>query len=737
MDLQTLDKSELVRRLTASYAALSADGRKEKQLLHDLQVHQLELELQNRELSETQLELERARDRFADLYDFAPVGYLSLNRQGLILEANLTAASMLESTRQTLIEQPLSGHIAPQSRPLFHAHLRRVKASSGANVVTELTLNRPTDKPRQVRLESNPGLPDKSCPLGTVMVDISERIRAEEQLHLASSVLESSPEGIMITDSARRIVRINPAFTQITGYTEAEALGKTPDILKSGLQDKAFYREIWRRIEQEGKWEGEIWNRRKQGGIYPEWLIISEITNPAGVLTHYTGIFSDITEQARIRERLRRLAYYDALTDLPNRGLLYEKFNTLKPISKRHRNLMAVLFLDLDNFKQVNDTLGHSAGDQLLRETAKRLRGCVRETDLLVRLGGDEFLVLLTDLHHRTEIEKVAGKITAVLETPFSLQDTELYVTASIGISVFPRDGENLTLLIEYADAAMYDAKAAGRNNFQFFKANLSETAKERVLLSSHLHRAIESGQLQLFYQPQVSLQRGQVVGVEALLRWNHPTLGMIPPEKFIPVAEQTGYILSLSEWITEHALAQWLTHFKGLPPEEPGLIINISCAQFRQRDLYAWISGLLEKHGMEPRDLSLEITETILIEDTDKASRVLVELDRLGIAIAIDDFGTGYSSLSYLSKFPIRSIKIDRSFIHDITRDVKQLRLVRAIIRLGQDMDYTVVAEGVETEDQLTLLEELGCDLIQGFYYCRPKPAAELAQWVRLRTQD
>jgi EAL domain-containing protein (putative c-di-GMP-specific phosphodiesterase class I) len=322
------------------------------------------------------------------------------------------------------------------------------------------------------------------------------------------------------------------------------------------------------------------------------------------------------------------------------------------------------------------------------------------------------------------------------LETPFSLQATELYVTASIGISIFPKDGDNITLLIKYADTAMYNAKAAGRNNFQFFKASLSETAKERVLLSSHLHRAIESGQLQLYYQPLVSIHRGQVLGVEALARWNHPTFGMVSPEKFIPVAEETGYILSLSEWLTEQTLAEWQTHFKGLSPERPGLSVNVSCTQFRQRDLYAWISGLLGKHGMEPRDLSLEITETSLIEDTDKASRVLAELDRLGVAIAIDDFGTGYSSMSYLSKFPIRTVKIDRSFIHDISRNAKQLRLVRAIIRLGQDMDYTVVAEGVETEAQLAMLEELGCDLIQGFYYCRPKPAAELAQWVKLRTQ-
>jgi EAL domain-containing protein (putative c-di-GMP-specific phosphodiesterase class I) len=316
------------------------------------------------------------------------------------------------------------------------------------------------------------------------------------------------------------------------------------------------------------------------------------------------------------------------------------------------------------------------------------------------------------------------------------MHGTELYVTASIGISIFPNDGDNITLLIKHADTAMYDAKASGRNNFQFFKASLSETAKERVLLSSHLHRAIESGQLQLYYQPLVSIQRGQVMGVEALVRWNHPTLGLIPPEKFISVAEETGYILNLSEWITEQALAQWQTHFKGLQPEGPGLIINISCAQFHQQDLYAWISELLEKHGMAARNLSLEITETSLIQDTDKASLVLTELDRLGVGIALDDFGTGYSSLSYLSKFPIHTVKIDRSFIHDITQDVKQQRLVRAIIRMGQDMDYKVVAEGVETEDQLTLLDEMGCDLIQGFIYSTPIPPAELAAWVRLRTQ-
>jgi PAS domain S-box-containing protein len=397
MDLQLLDKKELIRLLTQSHAALASDGRKEKQLLHDLQVHQIELGLQNRELCEAQRELEQARDRYADLYDFAPVGYLSLDRQGLILEANLTAANLLGSTRQALIGRPFGSHIAPQSKSLFQEHLRRAKASSGANVVTELALNRPLDSPRHIRLESAAGLPDKSRTLATVMVDISERVKAEEQLHLANAVLQSSPEGIMITDTQHRIVRINPAFTRITGYTEEETLGKTPDLLKSGLQEQAFYRQIWRRLEQDGKWEGEIWNRRKQGDIYPERLIICELRDSAGVLTNYLGIFSDITVQAQTRERLHRLAYYDPLTGLPNRELLYEKFDTLKPFSKRHHDLLAVLFLDLDNFKQVNDTLGHMAGDQLLRETAKRVRGCVRETDFLVRLGGDEFLVLLTD----------------------------------------------------------------------------------------------------------------------------------------------------------------------------------------------------------------------------------------------------------------------------------------------------------------------------------------------------
>ena len=500
---------------------------------------------------------------------------------------------------------------------------------------------------------------------------------------------------------------------------------------------KPCYQDIWKHLDKEGKWEGEIWNRRKNGESYPEWLILSEIRDTAGHLTQYVGVFSDITSQARIRERLHRLAYYDPLTDLPKRELLYEKFDTLRPLTKRHHDLLALLFLDLDHFKQVNDTLGHLAGDELLQETARRLRGCVRETDIVVRLGGDEFIVLLTDLKHQAEIEKVAGKITNVFESPFILHGTEFYVTASIGISIYPRDGEDITALIKNADTAMYDAKEAGRNNFQFFKASLTDSAKQRVLLSSHLHRAIENRQLQLHYQPRMSIHKGQVVGVEALIHWKHPLFGAVPPERFISVAEETGYILSLSEWITEQALAEWQTHFKALLPAPASrLSVNVSSIQFRQQDLYTWISGLLDKSGMEARHLEIEITESILMQDTTKTSRILTDLDRLGVRIAIDDFGTGYSSLSYLSKFPIHTLKIDRSFIHNIILEERQLRLLRTILRMGQDMDYDVVAEGVETTALLALLEEIGCDLIQGFIYSRPKPAAEMADWVRRRNR-
>ncbi|MFC1748944.1 diguanylate cyclase domain-containing protein [Pseudomonadota bacterium] len=543
-DLHKLDKPELVRLLSESQKALALNEEGEKRQLHDLQVHQIELELQNHELRESQQALELARDSYADLYDFAPVGYLTLDSHGVISKTNLTAAALLGIARGELSGKPFATYVAKASKSRFYHHLKSSCAENGDNVVTEIELRPRVGSPRQIQLESIPQVSENGERVSrTVMVDITARKQAEEHYRLANTVLENTPEGVMVTDLDLRIIMVNPAFTKTTGYSRKEAIGQTPRLLQSGRHDKAFYNVMWEQLQNRGKWAGEIWNRNKNGEIYPEWLIISEIRDADGNVTHYAGTFNDVASQAHIRERLHKLAYYDPVTALANRELLQDKFQTLLSLSKRHNKLLALLFLDLDQFKQVNDTLGHLIGDELLKETAGRLLGCVRETDIVARLGGDEFIVLLTDLPHQEDIEVVAEKIVNAFEVPFILEGKELYVTTSVGISICPNDGVDFTTLVRNADAAMYKVKKAGRNNFQFFKASLTEIATERVLLASHLHRAIEKGQLQLHYQPQISISTGALVGIEALARWNHPEFGMVPPTKFIAVAEETGYI--------------------------------------------------------------------------------------------------------------------------------------------------------------------------------------------------
>lgn len=737
-DLHKLDKPDLIRLLRDSQQALAADRNEEKRLYHDLQVHQIELELQNRELRETHGALELARDRYADLYDFAPVGYLTLDTKGVITEINVTGSALLEAPRPTLLGAPFVHYVDRASQALFFNHLKRSREQSEiGNVVTEIALQLNSGMPRLVELESRAWSQDNEAFfIRTAMLDVTIRKQAEEHYRLASAVLESTPEGIIVTDLDEVITMVNPAFSIITGYSRDEVLGQTPDFLKSGREGKAFYAEMWARLSKEGKWEGELWNRRKNGEIYPQWLMISEIRNALDEVTHYVGVFNDITSQQHIRERLHQLAYSDPVTGVANREMLQDKFDTLLSLSQRHQSLLAVLFLDLDKFKQVNDTFGHIIGDKLLKETADRLLSCVRKADIVARQGGDEFVMVLTDLMHQDEIKVVAEKIVYAFETPFMLEQNEVYVTASIGISICPRDGDDFPTLLRNADAAMYNAKEAGRNNFQFFRASLADTATERLMLSRDLRRAIEQQQIAIYYQPMISMHDGQLIGIEALARWNHPEFGAVAPQMFITVAEETGYIRTLSEWITEQALSQWQTHFMDLVPGVvPRLSVNVSSVLFKQQNIYDWIVELLSRKGVEPHHLELEITESILMQNVDQIQAILYDIDHLGVSIALDDFGTGYASLSYLPKFPIRTVKIDRSFIQNITQDEKQFRLVRAINRLGQDMELNVVAEGVETELQQSLLREMGCDLMQGNLLCPPKPAEELVEWFKQRS--
>jgi diguanylate cyclase (GGDEF)-like protein/PAS domain S-box-containing protein len=557
----------------------------------------------------------------------------------------------------------------------------------------------------------------------------AERRRAAAQLALAAKVFEQSSEGISITDADCNIVTVNQAFTTITGYSEAEVLGRNPRILASGRHDKDFYRVMWNAINTGGSWEGEIWNRRKDGSVFPEWLSISRVLDSDGRVTEYIGIFSDITEHKKAEEDILRLAHFDALTGLPNRALLNDRVSHALSIAQRSQKPMAVLFLDLDHFKNINDTLGHHVGDELLVEMAKRLQSLVREEDTVSRLGGDEF-VLLLPTSDVAGAAHVAEKLLETVARRYEHEQHELVITASIGIAMYPEDGEDFEALAKYADMAMYRAKHDGRNRYRFFTQEMQARSSRNLQLENALRRALERGQLQLHYQPQIAVGNGRVIGVEALLRWTHPELGNVSPAEFVPIAEDSGQIAAIGEWVLRTAVRQMRTWMdRGIAPMI--VAVNLSAVQFRQPSLPELVTRIVTEENLPPQYLELELTEGVAMDDPLAAIAVMNELHRRGIRMSIDDFGTGYSSLSYLKRFKVYKLKIDQSFVRNLTKDPEDKAIVNAVISLAKSLGLQTIAEGVETEAQLAFLREQGCHEIQGYYYSKPLPPDQLEVFV------
>jgi diguanylate cyclase (GGDEF)-like protein/PAS domain S-box-containing protein len=561
--------------------------------------------------------------------------------------------------------------------------------------------------------------------------DVTEKRRAEEQLRLAASALENAAEGVMVYDAGRRIVFVNKAFTHITGYEPQEVIGREPDFLRAEVHDAPFYEEIWNEVRQSGRWQGEIWRRRKGGEVYPEWRSISAVKDLEGRETHYVAVFTDIAQLKRDEARLEFLANHDALTRLPNRTLFQDRLEEALHRAHRHGGRVGLLFIDLDRFKNVNDSLGHGVGDLLLQAVAERLTGCVRETDTVARLGGDEFMVLLDELAESRDSGKVADKILARLAQPFTLGGHELFISGSIGISCYPDDGGDPQTLQKNADAAMYRAKQSGRNTYQFFSAEMNAHALESLLMANKLRLALENDELQLHYQPIIDLASGKVSALEALLRWQHPELGMVPPSRFIPLAEDSGLIIPIGDWVLKRACRQMKAwQALGIAPRR--IAVNLSVRQFKQKDLAQRIATILERTGFAPQSLELEITESMVMQDPDEAVEILDRLHRMGICLAIDDFGTGYSSLNYLKRLPVDFLKIDRSFVREIPSDREDVAITRAVIALAKSLDLRVIAEGVETEAQRAFLEAEGCDEAQGYLFAKPASAADTAAWLQ-----
>ncbi|MBF0166525.1 MAG: EAL domain-containing protein [Alphaproteobacteria bacterium] len=561
---------------------------------------------------------------------------------------------------------------------------------------------------------------------------LHQRDRALEEskrhLNLAHKVIEASLDGIIITDMEGVIEAVNPAFTTLTGYMAEEVIGQKPAMLRSGRHDAEFYAQMWNSIIARGHWQGEVWNRRKNGDIYPEWLTITRIQDVEGGATKFAGIFSDITERKKAEERIRNLAYFDVLTGLPNRRLFNDRLAMAINSAKRHHQRLAILFLDLDLFKRINDTLGHSVGDRVLEEMSNRLKLSMREADTVSRMGGDEFTVLMSEIHDVDDAVRSARRIIESIREPFLVEDRELFVTTSIGISVFPEDGDNPEVLVKNADIAMYRAKDLGRNSYQLYTPQMNAKSFERLAMENEMRKAIERGEFLLNYQVKMNLDTGGIAGAEALVRWNHPDLGLVPPADFIPLAEDTGLIVPLGEWVLRAACQQnkaWQD--RGLPPIR--MAVNISPHQFNQADLVGRVRGILAETGLDPKYLELEVTESVLMEHMDIAALMLNELRSLGVVTSIDDFGTGYSSLAYLKRIPIDALKIDASFMHEIATDESDAEIVSAIIGLAHNLRLKVVAEGVETEEQIAFLRSHGCDEIQGFLVSRPVSAENFEQ--------
>ena len=556
--------------------------------------------------------------------------------------------------------------------------------------------------------------------------DITQRRADEDSLRQAAAVFDSTLEGVLVTDREQHIVHVNPAFTRITGYSPEEVLGRTPNMFKSGRHDEAFYQALWNALVQRGSWSGEIWNRRKSGEVFPIWQCLRSIHDENGNLSHYVAVFSDISAIKHSQHELDYLAHHDPLTTLPNRLLFSERIEQALQRTRSEQRRGALLLVDLDHFKIINESLGHNTGDQLLKLIGERLNTAFGPGITLARLGGDEFGLLSTDCPHAEQASQLALQLLDNLAQAFHIGDETLFVSASIGISLFPDDGASVEQLLRNADSALFRAKSSGRQTFSFYSQDMTALAQQRVRLESELRLALAQDQLRVHYQPIHRLEDGVMIGAEALVRWQHPERGLVPPGEFIPIAEDSGLIAGIDAWVLEQACAQmrrWQAAGLGLE----FIAVNVSSRLFSRGELDLRVARVLRETGLEPQYLELEVTESAVMDNPERALELLAQLRELGVRLAIDDFGTGYSSLARLKRLPVHKLKLDQSFVHGLPQDREDRAIARAVVTLGQSLGLRVLAEGVECAEQAEFLREIGCGFAQGYWFGRPQPAEQL----------
>lgn len=678
--------------------------------------------------------IQASEQRVRRILETTQEGFLMTDVDGVLVEVNPAFAHMMQASEAQLLGRSLLDFTRGHNQEQLLDELRRRLRAEQSSYEIELTRPDGTDLP--CKISATPIIDEQEQVSGAfaLISDLSSRRQHEAYMRQVLAMFENTAEGVVLTDIHGAIISVNPAFSRITGYSEAEAIGANPSMLKSGRHDADFYRAIWGEVLATGHWQGEIWNRRKNGEIYPEWLTISAVLHEDGKLQNYVGVFSDISHIKRSEAELERLAHFDPLTELPNRALLGAHLGHALDRAKRHDERLAVMVLDLDGFKTVNDSLGHPAGDLLLQRIAARLRAVLREADTVARLGGDEFAIVIESLGQQANPGQIAEKVIEAVAAPLDLQGHSAMVTASVGIALFPDDGKDATALLKAADTAMYASKQAGRNTLRFHHAQMTQAAQLRLSLEQGLRRALENGELEVWYQPQVDMASSMLVGAEALVRWRHPQQGLIPPNHFIPLAEETGLVLPLGEWVLRQACLD-AQRWQGQGLDCGKLSVNVAGPQIERGDFFSTVQRILRETAFPPGRLALEITESFLLRNAEQAMAVVSKLNELGIQVAIDDFGTGYSSLSYLKYLRAAKLKIDRQFVRDLPDDKDDAAITRAVIALGHNLGFRIVAEGVETDAQREFLRAEGCEEAQGYLYSKPLDGRNFEQYMAWHT--